>query len=1072
MNIAGLKFDDDFHPIEPTAILTTRSGKKIGLIQKTEFRYKGNLSSADEISFSVHRNAASDEVWNGLKDFRLCWIRELDAYFEIAVTIEDSDGLVKKVTGVSLGEAELSQTNLYGVEINTEKEITNDVNYSPTVFYDESNENHSLMHRLLKGTCYRPGNVDECLWKEQRSFSFNNTSIKDGFDEVAKELKCLFVFRNDTNQETGKINRVVDAYNLDEERKNADGSPASVFGNDTGIFISDENIARRITLTTNTGNVKNCFKLEGGDDAMTAAIASVNPTGTSFLWYISSDMRETMSDALRDALDAYDETYAKITGSDIVILGNNTLDRYLSIAYNNVVRELAGEIYVEKQAYSVGDKINKDGTAYMCNEEVFDGEEWNKEKWAYVYGEHSSFFHEIQTRKMPKYDAVTPGKKYIAGEYVYTATKRNPASLTRVWNIMVYECLHDFCYDDIPEPKEENDPGNFTEYWQEHTEHGSYALYSNPDIEYGFAQNMAKLSEYIYNAIDIRMFLTDTMMPDYNIAEMNQSYVNECLNYVVNEFSREPIGIFEDEAESIDDSIVKRAAENMIKALTDARLTIKLENVIENVEEQTVSDKIIKLYTGDLTLYGTDTDGDEVSAAGSIRIAISNSYKEFIEQKIDKALSKKLEKPDKEALDEVSKYKGVYADTESYSVGDIVWHIDRMYTCVAAIKLPDEDDTNWTQLAADAEYSDSSYKGEYSVETSYLFNDVVSLGENKYQCINQDGVNEKKSPDADKDETNWQFLDSKIRMYSVAELDNLYNCCDGCMAVLVEQGATGSGAVDADDYYKKYHAIMQALLVQKEWREDEAGGILLYIDLLRRVIKRLHDMLNMENALGDNMDELISYRRDSVYSNSNFISDGLTNHEIMERASLFFDDAVKEIYKSAERQHSISSDIYNLLAIKEFESVRNQFALGNWIREKLDGEVYKLRLIGYELNFTDLTTLAVEFSDLIRADGSVSDVKSILDRAKSVSSTYGFTARQADRGGSAKEELNEINKNGINVGDVSVFGNDKSIQWTQGGFILREYDELTNTYSPIQMKLLATGIYRTTDNWKTVTKII
>lgn len=1008
MNLTGMKFDDDFHPIEPTAILTTRSGKKIGLIPKTEFRYKGNLSSADEISFTVHRNAASDEVWNGLKDFRLCWIRELDAYFEIAVTVENSDGLVKKVTGVSLGEAELSQTNLYGVEINTEKEITNDVNYSPTVFYDGTSENRSLMHRLLKGTCYKPGYVDECLWKEQRSFSFNNTSIKDGFDEVARELKCLFIYRNDTDAEAGKINRVVDAYNLDEERKNEDGSPAPVYGNDTGIFISDENIARRITLTTDTGSVKNCFKLEGGDDAMTAAIASANPTGTSYLWYISDDMKETMSDELREALAEYNENYNKITSSEIVILGSSTLDRLKSVAYNNVVRDIAGEIYNKENAYHVGDKVNNEGVSYICTEDVLPDEEWDKQKWSYTYGEHSDIFEEIQTKRMPKYDT-SSDKKYTVGDFVYTAKKEG----LLIWDIYIYECLNDFCYGEIPEPKEENDPANFTEYWEENEGMRFKTYFDSPIVEYGTASDMAKLSEYIYNAIDIRMFLIDTMMPDYNIAEMNQSYVNDCMAVIVGWFNNNTVGMSDDDIENIDETTVVRAAEGMIKVLTDARLKIKIEDVVEG----TASGEIEKLYTCTLTLYGTDSDGDEVSSEHEIRVAISDSEQEFIEQKIDKALSKKLDSQDKNALDEVSLYKGVYAEGESYSVDDIVWYVDRMY-----------------------------------------------------KCIGQNFGDEPHTPDIDN--INWEFLDAKIRMYSATELDNLYNCCDGCLAVLVEQGATGGSQSTADDFYGKYHNITQALLVQKEWRETQAAGISLYIDLLRRVIKRLHDELNMETALGDNMDELISYRRDSVYSNSNFISDGLTNHELMKRAALFFEDAVKEIYKSAERQHSISSDIYNLLAIKEFESVRDQFVLGNWIREKLDGEVYKLRLIGYEINFADLTTLTVEFSDLLRAGDSVSDVKSILDRAKSVSSTYGFTARQADRGGSAKEELNEINRNGINVGDVSVFGNDKSIQWTQGGFILREYDDLTDTYSPNQLKFLATGIYRTTDNWETVIKVI
>ena len=49
------------------------------------------------------------------------------------------------------------------------------------------------------------------------------------------------------------------------------------YGDDTGIFVSTENLADDITYETAKDSVKNCFRLVAGDDLMTAAVAAANP---------------------------------------------------------------------------------------------------------------------------------------------------------------------------------------------------------------------------------------------------------------------------------------------------------------------------------------------------------------------------------------------------------------------------------------------------------------------------------------------------------------------------------------------------------------------------------------------------------------------------------------------------------------------------------------------------------------------------------------------------------------------------------------------------------------------------
>ena len=54
------------------------------------------------------------------------------------------------------------------------------------------------------------------------------------------------------------------------------------------------------------------------------------------------------------------------------------------------------------------------------------------------------------------------------------------------------------------------------------------------------------------------------------------------------------------------------------------------------------------------------------------------------------------------------------------------------------------------------------------------------------------------------------------------------------------------------------------------------------------------------------------------YTNDNYISDGLEDQEVIDRAKEFLEVAKKELVKSSTMQHSISTNLYNLLLIPAF----------------------------------------------------------------------------------------------------------------------------------------------------------
>ena len=313
----------DGKPVVPTLVLASRSGRKIGVIQNVQsINTTHPLSDVAELSFDVYKTIDGKEYsdWDKLKDFKLIQIPRTNDWFEAQVSVDEENDIVKHVTCVHANEAELGQLNLYETEINTESDIDRD-DYKETYFYNEEDPTASLLNRILKDKAphYQIYHVDSTLVHLFRQFSFNGTSIQDALNEIAEECGCIFKY-GEWSENDGKYHRTISAYDLEDYCYNCQkrgnytehvctncGSTNIHYGygEDTGIFISRENLANSINYETNADQVKNCFRLSAGDDIMTAAIKTCNPNMSQYLWYFSDDMMDDMSDELSAKITEY-----------------------------------------------------------------------------------------------------------------------------------------------------------------------------------------------------------------------------------------------------------------------------------------------------------------------------------------------------------------------------------------------------------------------------------------------------------------------------------------------------------------------------------------------------------------------------------------------------------------------------------------------------------------------------------------------------------------------------------------------------------------------------------------------
>ena len=363
----------------PTLILRNRSLENIGKIKNYEgLSYSEKLNESNTLSFTTYKefNGIKNEYWDDIVDFKLLFIPEIHEQFQIKVSTNEADSTTKEVTCTPLSEAELSQVNLYNVAINTEDDKLRDGNVNvwdnydvnfPTIFYrnpdrwmdydwsdakysdttvytDEVKKkiirNSSLLHRVLeKAVTYKIGHVQESLWNIFKEFTFDDTDIYSALTStIAEEVGCLFVFDS--------VSRTVNVYDLyntcnkcgyrgdfDEYCPECHSTDFSgQYGEDTTIFITSENLSSEITLDADTDSTKNCFKIVGGDDNITAAVANINPNGTSYIYQIADWMRNDMPDELVQKLNEYDQRYNEYLESSYLIKSQE-----LTFRYNDIV---------------------------------------------------------------------------------------------------------------------------------------------------------------------------------------------------------------------------------------------------------------------------------------------------------------------------------------------------------------------------------------------------------------------------------------------------------------------------------------------------------------------------------------------------------------------------------------------------------------------------------------------------------------------------------------------------------------------------------------------------------------
>lgn len=763
--------------VTPTVVLCHRNKHKIGAIYPiSEWSITPDMYNKNECSFKVYKevNGIATPLWDQIKDLKVIYIPEYNEYFQISIDKTQTNETVKTITGSNLGIAELSQTMLYDIEINTEDDIARDA-YKMAYIYDPTDISSSLLGRVLsKAPHYKIKHVDASLCKLVRSFSISDKSIYDFLTgDLADELNCLVW--------VDSYDRSISLYDLDNSCPKCNhraenetvcsecgATMTSGYGEYFTVPVSNDNLSNSISVTTKDDEVKNTFRIQGGDDVINAAIRAVNPNGTEYINRFATFQTEDMSDELIDKINSYQKLY--------------------------------------------------------------------------------------ESKKKP-YKEIMNG---------------------------------------------------------------------------------------LYNTIDQILYLTSSMMPS---PETDDTDANKELA----KLTADNLGMI-----AVQNLRVAgvTTVNNAVKSMADIYMSAgyKVE-----IASSTYSNQV---WNGRFKVTSVDDENDTATNGSDITLLITDDYETFITQKIQKILDK--------------------------------------------------------QDMSDEEYD----------WTKYGLNRLSSFSDAYQSCIDM-------LIDSGVGDPNHEFYTSIYLVYYNKKLE-----------------------VD------KEIQVREAQIKEQEDKEAE----------YEKQRDSIQSELNFEKYLGKDLySEYCLYRREDTYQNDNYISDGLSNSEILSKAEELLEVAQKEIVKASELQVDLSTDVGNIWTIDEFKDVLDQWKCGNWIRVICDNDIYKLRLLNYTIKDSNFSKISCDFSSVLKVSDGISDIKSVLDSAKSMAGSYESVKRQAKNAQETGKTVSEWVEHGMNATAVAIRDSDsQSITYDNHGLLARTYDDITGEYEPEQLKVVNNTLAITDDNWKTV----
>ena len=314
----------------------------------------------------------------------------------------------------------------------------------------------------------------------------------------------------------------------------------------------------------------------------------------------------------------------------------------------------------------------------------------------------------------------------------------------------------------------------------------------------------------------------------------------------------------------------------------------------------------------------------------------------------------------------------------------------------------------------------------------------------------------------------------QLKLYAADSLKYFVKSYEGCLETLSSSGINDPDyAIDGISVYNEIYKPLSDRLgwVNAEYaiRLEKVNEIEKKRNSLESAMNDIQAQLNLGNFLGENLYKtLFNYIREDSYQNSNYVSTGLSNGEQINYGKKLLELANEELEKASKIQVTLNDSVKNLLNTEEFKNFKDDFEIGDYIVCEVDGTLYKLRIIGVSYSYSNPDSLDLTFSNYTEISNYFSDAKSIIDSAKSISLSYNSVVHQVEQNKKTSAYIGSLPTRGVGGNGTSISSNTmEEVVVENNGILARQYNDVTQTFNPQQMRIGANQIAFTDDNWKT-----
>lgn len=310
-----------------------------------------------------------------------------------------------------------------------------------------------------------------------------------------------------------------------------------------------------------------------------------------------------------------------------------------------------------------------------------------------------------------------------------------------------------------------------------------------------------------------------------------------------------------------------------------------------------------------------------------------------------------------------------------------------------------------------------------------------------------------------------------LKLYSLSRLISFEDAYQSGVDIMIEADQANASADFYQDIYVPLYNKLQYIKSERSLRENEVAIIERTQQRIEETKANIQESLNFEYYIGSDLWKIFcTYKREDVYTNDNITSEGLNNTEIIELARETINNAQENLKEIGYLQKNIVCSLKNFLGMKDFETYKEDFNLGNWIVCENDEVLFKQRLISINISISNDVVISVELSQVTRTEDELKDIKSVLNQASSLGATIGEIKNSIVQANDSSNIISSWIKDGLDLTNTKIVSTAKNqdIVYNKNGILVRSYDDITETYSPEQLKIVNSTIAITDDDWKTV----